>query len=705
MVLVLACILPAAIMVGGLIAFQYQQERESLTDDAIGEARTLAFAVDQRLLIVKAGLTALATSRSLRAGDLSSFYEEAKATVPELNAENIVLLGPDGQMILNTLKPFGTPLPANKASQLTQVLQSGKAVFADLFMGSVAGKRRVAVGVPVIHDGKVAYSINASITPERLQTILLQPRLTPDWIAAIYDNTGAVVARTRDQQRFVGVKGTPVVAKRVNEVAEGAMQGTTLEGDPVIAAFSRSGLSGWTVVIAIPRDSLTAGLRRSMLWLGAGTLLLLAFTLALAQALGNGIVRTTQELIAPALALGSGELLSAPLPEPSFREAAQVGQALAQAAGILSGATRALTQSEARLRAIVESAMDAVIIVDEDHRIILFNAAAETLFGYSRQEALVGSVERLVPERRRDEFAARLDAFGRNGNRYRRSTQVLFGLHRGGKEFPIDAAISQFVEDGKRIYTFIIRDVSERDRAHADLVRSNLDLQQFAFVASHDLRTPLRSIEGYLHLLEKRYGPGLDAKALDLIHRASNAVLTLDRLTEDLLSYASLDAQAKPFTTIDCNEILADTVRLMEEVITESNASIVSAGPLPTVLGDRTQLVQLFQNLLSNSITYCEGQPPQIRITSNLDSDAMWTVSVADNGIGIESRHHERIFEVFKRLHTSSEYPGTGIGLAVCRRVVGRHGGRIWVDSADGRGSTFSFTLPTIPEPRHDQAT
>lgn len=704
-VLVLASILPAAIMVGGLIAFQYQQEQEFLTAEAIGTARTLVFAIDQRLLVAKAGLTALATSRSLRSGDFSSFYMEAKATVPELNAENIVLLGPDGEMILNTLKPFGSPMPANKASQLAQVLQSGKPVFADLFTGAIAGNFRVAVGVPVILDGKVAYSINASITPERLQTILTQQRLPADWTAAIADNTSTIVARTRDQQRHVGAKVPAIVAKRLNEVSEDAIESRNLEGIPVLAAFSRSGLSGWTVIIAMPRDSLTAGLRRSMLWLGLGTLLLLAFTLALAQALGNAIVRSTRGLIAPALALGSGEPLPAPLPEHSFLEAAQVEQALEQAAGLLSGANRALTQSEARLRAILESAMDAVIIVDEDHRIILFNAAAEALFGYSRQEALVASVERLVPERLRDVLAARLDAFGRSGDRYIRSTEVLVGLHRGGREFPIDSAVSQFVEDGRRIYTFIVRDVAERVRSHDELVRSNLDLQQFAFVASHDLRTPLRSIQGYLHLLEKRYGPGLDEKALDLIHRASNAVLTLDRLTEDLLSYARLDAPAKPFTAIDCNEILADTVQLMDEVITESNASIISTGPLPTVLGDRTQLVQLFQNLLSNSITYCEARPPRMLVTSELGADAVWTFSIADNGIGIEARHHERIFEVFKRLHTDKEYPGSGIGLALCRRIVEIHGGRIWVTSAAGHGSTFSFTLPSIPEPRHDQST
>ena len=328
---------------------------------------------------------------------------------------------------------------------------------------------------------------------------------------------------------------------------------------------------------------------------------------------------------------------------PSFREAAQLGQALGQAAGLLSAANKALTHSEARLSAILESAMDAVIVIDEDHRVLMFNAAAERLFGYSRQEALGASIAQFLPHRLRDSFATRIDVFSRQGKPHARTDrdEPLVGLRRSGEEFPVDAAISQFVEEGRRIYTLIVRDVTERVRTHDELLRSNLDLQQFAFVASHDLRTPLRSIMGYVQLLERRYGPGLDPKALDLIHRASSAVQTLDHLTDDLLSYARVDAQVKPFTTIDCNEVLAATLQLMDAAISESAASI-SAGPLPVVLGDRGQLVQLFQNLLVNSITYREASPPQIRVTSELGADAVRTISVADNGIGIEARHHER---------------------------------------------------------------
>ena len=165
-------------------------------------------------------------------------------------------------------------MPANRASQLTQVLKSGKPVVADLFMGAVAGNLRVGVGVPVIHDGKVAYSINASITPERLQG-LLQQRLPADWVAAIIDNTGTIVARSRDQERFIGVKVSPAGVKRLSEQRESAVEVKSLEGLPALSAFSRSDVSGWAVALIIPSDELTAGLRRSMLWLGIATLLLL----------------------------------------------------------------------------------------------------------------------------------------------------------------------------------------------------------------------------------------------------------------------------------------------------------------------------------------------------------------------------------------------------------------------------------------------
>ncbi|MDP3354248.1 MAG: ATP-binding protein, partial [Polaromonas sp.] len=205
-------------------------------------------------------------------------------------------------------------------------------------------------------------------------------------------------------------------------------------------------------------------------------------------------------------------------------------------------------------------------------------------------------------------------------------------------------------------------------QTHEALERSNLDLQQFAYIASHDLKTPLRSIGGFVQILEKNYADNLDEKALMLIHRTAAAVKRLEQLTEDLLSYARVNSEVRPFASVHCTEVLDEVVHLLDAAIVGSGAK-VSFGDLPEVTGDRTQLVQLFLNLIGNGIKYRADRAPVVHVSARR-TGREWVFSVEDNGIGIAAKHHEKVFEVFKRLHTQNEYPGTGIGLAVCRRVV-----------------------------------
>lgn len=233
------------------------------------------------------------------------------------------------------------------------------------------------------------------------------------------------------------------------------------------------------------------------------------------------------------------------------------------------------------------------------------------------------------------------------------------------------------------------------ERRTAQLQASNHDLQQFAFVASHDLKTPLRSISGFVQLLEKKYAGQLDESGLSLIHRTAKAARRLEQLTDDLLSYARVSGEARPLTEVNCNEIATEVSGLLDASLTQSGAEL-TFGELPHVMGDRTQLVQLFLNLAGNGLKYCEGRAPVVKVSA-IKKENQWVFSVADNGIGIDREHFEKIFEVFKRLHTHAEYAGTGIGLAVCRRVVQRHGGSIWLESVVGQGSTFYFTLPATP--------
>ncbi len=228
-----------------------------------------------------------------------------------------------------------------------------------------------------------------------------------------------------------------------------------------------------------------------------------------------------------------------------------------------------------------------------------------------------------------------------------------------------------------------------------ELARSNAELEQFAYVASHDLQEPLRMVASYCQLLQKRYQGKLDADADEFIGYAIDGVIRMQALINDLLTYARVGTRGKPFEPIDCVEVVDRTLANLTTAIEETHAVVTSNG-LPTVMADGTQLTQLLQNLISNAVKFhTSDAPPRVQIEATRDGqETAWVFSVRDNGIGIAPEHRERIFGIFQRLHTSREYPGTGIGLAVCKKIVERHGGRIWVESTPGHGATFSFTIP-----------
>jgi PAS domain S-box-containing protein len=225
-----------------------------------------------------------------------------------------------------------------------------------------------------------------------------------------------------------------------------------------------------------------------------------------------------------------------------------------------------------------------------------------------------------------------------------------------------------------------------------ELARSNEELQQFAYVASHDLQEPLRMITSYLELLEHRYQGQLDAKADTFIAYAVDGATRMQALINDLLSYSRVGRRGQQFQSVDCDQILQTVLIDLQVAIDQSQAKI-SADTLPQVQADPVQMSQLFQNLISNAIKFRRQEPPQVYISLQ-PTDGKWLFSVRDNGIGIEKKYSDRIFIIFQRLHSKTEYPGTGIGLAVCKKIVERHGGNIWVESQPGRGSTFYFTLP-----------
>ena len=360
---------------------------------------------------------------------------------------------------------------------------------------------------------------------------------------------------------------------------------------------------------------------------------------------------------------------------------------------------------EARFRATVESAPTGMVMIDEAGTILLANAEANRLFGYSETDLLGQKIEALIPEAYRAQHPfLRSQYFASPEPRRMGAGRDLFGLRADQSEFPVEIGLNPINTDEGSFVLAAIVDLTERKRiAEADLrranealERSNLELQRFAHVVSHDLQSPLRSIGSFVDLLSTSYGNQFDDRAGEWMRRIVRSVKQLQDLIRDLLQYSRVDLGASSFQEVPLQNILEQALLLLEAPIREAKAEVLS-GSLPIVRGDSSQLVQLLANLLSNALKYRGSQALRIQLLAD-SVEGEWRIGIRDNGIGIARRHQEQIFEAFKRLHNQSQYPGSGIGLAICRRVVESHGGRIWVESEVDKGSTFYFTLPRREE-------
>jgi PAS domain S-box-containing protein len=323
-----------------------------------------------------------------------------------------------------------------------------------------------------------------------------------------------------------------------------------------------------------------------------------------------------------------------------------------------------------------------------DYRFLDVNPAFERQTGLARADTVGRTLSQVLP-------GAEPEWVERYGRVALTGEPTHFRLHAGplGRWFEVFA-----YRPSPGRFAAMFLDVTEAQRAQErlretadELARSNRELEQFASVASHDLQEPLRAVSGYLSLLEAQYEHRLDDRGRRFIAGAVQGAGRMNALITDLLSLSRLGTHGVQPGPADLNEVLGRALAALEASIRESGAH-VDSDPLPTLEVDASQIEQLFQNLIGNAIKFSGGKPPRVRVTA-VAGDGCWTFGVRDNGIGIDPRHRGRIFEIFQRLHTREQYPGTGIGLAVCKKVVERHGGTIWVESEPGAGSTFFFTL------------
>ena len=357
-----------------------------------------------------------------------------------------------------------------------------------------------------------------------------------------------------------------------------------------------------------------------------------------------------------------------------------------------------LKMSERRYRGLFESMMDGVVQTDGDGRYLEANDAFLEMVGYSLDELRGLTYRDITPEKWHG-----MDEQIMSNEIERRGFSEEFEkeyIRKDGTVVPIAVRVwAGEGEAGRKEFWAVIRDITQRkqneriiEKSVRDLARSNEELKQFAYAASHDLQEPLRGMTGFSELLLERYGGKLEDDAHEFLSFIVDAAARMRRLINDLLSYSRLNTRAKPFAKADVAEIIETAMLNLTALIDEHDARI-ETGPMPTISCDRQQMTQLFQNLIGNSIKYRRpGERPRVSITVE-EIPGYWLFRVQDNGIGIKEEFLDVIFQMFQRLHSKDEYEGTGIGLAICRKIVERHGGEIWVESEYGKGARFSFTI------------
>jgi PAS domain S-box-containing protein len=361
-------------------------------------------------------------------------------------------------------------------------------------------------------------------------------------------------------------------------------------------------------------------------------------------------------------------------------------------------AEEAMRKSEERWRSLVSVLPEYISLIDQEGKFLFLNHYAE---GFPEKDVIGCSVYQYLSTQSKEIFKKEISEC-QNTGKIRTFEHTAMGDYGSMREYE-DYVVPIF-EKNKVTSTLVVsRDITERKKAEKallktseDLARSNADLVQFAYVASHDLQEPLRNITRFVQLLEKRYKGKLDQDADEFIDFIVEGTKRMQQLINDLLTYSRVNTKGEPLAPMKLEDALQRAMQNLSYV-REDSGGTVTYDEMPTIVADKLQMTQLFQNLIGNALKFHGKEAPKVEISA-VRKDNNWIVSVRDNGIGIDPKYKDRIFELFQRLHTREDYPGTGIGLTIAKKIVQRHGGKIWVDSEPGKGTTFCFTIPAMAD-------
>lgn len=367
-------------------------------------------------------------------------------------------------------------------------------------------------------------------------------------------------------------------------------------------------------------------------------------------------------------------------------------------------AEAAAAEQSARLAAIVETAVDAIITIDEHGIIDSFNPAAERLFGYTREEVLGKNVSMLMPSPYREQHDAYLARYLATGEKHIIGIgREVVARRKDGSTFPIELAVSEMQVGGRRLFTGLVHDISARKEAEArqarliqELESANEELKNFAYVVSHDLKAPLRAIGSLADWIAADQAEKLDDEGREHLRLLIQRARRMDALIDGILQYSRVGRVREAVVDVDLNPIVQEVLAMLAP---PPHIRVEVAPDLPVIHAERTRILQLFQNLVSNAIKYLDKPEGLIRIGCE-DQGDVWKFFVGDNGPGIEPRHFKRIFQLFQTLAPKDRVESTGVGLALVKKIVELYGGRVWVESQPGAGSTFYFTLPKERKPQ-----